>query len=48
MNLEKCLRYLEMTLDPESEVLRCDDCPAYEKLIKVSPISKIEEFKNGV
>jgi hypothetical protein len=31
VNLEKCLRYLEMTFDPESEVLRCGDCPAFEK-----------------
>jgi hypothetical protein len=31
VNVEKCLRYLEMTLDPESEILRCKDCPAYRK-----------------
>lgn len=30
VNLKECLTYIEMTLDPESEVLRCHDCPAYE------------------
>jgi len=27
-NLEKCLKYMEMTLDSSS--VSCDNCPAYE------------------
>ena len=34
-HFEECLKYLEITLDPESEVLDCENCPAYSPSGKV-------------